>query len=482
MSFPNASNVLISGGTFIHTQPPATVSSCTYHERLHGLSAYLRLALALLSSKIATGASHNSAERFDPPKCHPNTREAIFQTILNWLDDSVKSPQIMWVYGSAGVGKSAIAQSIAEMCFHTGKLLGSFFFARGVPNRHTETLFIPTLAYQIMQYLPETRASVLDAVERDPQLFSLSLADQMEKLIIGPLNEIIHNDHDGQGLRSRTATLVVVDGLDECSHPQAQRLILDVLSSVVVKAPIPISVMVLCRPEQHIRETFHNDPLKSLTVSINLDNISDDTDIDIKTFLLSEFRTIKHNHPAKEHFPPIWPSENEMNQLLMRSQGHFIYASTIIKYVGSRRHSPITRLSHLLKQSIPKSDNPFASLDSLYRQILLGVEDFDTASKIIVTLVLGSSSLLPPTATSIESLHSFQPGTVKIALCDLHSIVYVPETPDENLRMYHASFSDFIFEEARSGRFYLDKGAAHIMLATSVLKLSISSRFSFFDS
>ncbi|PPQ84421.1 hypothetical protein CVT25_011248 [Psilocybe cyanescens] len=460
MSFSNANNIVISGGTFINTHETGSVGSSS---------------LALLSSKIASGAFHNSAERFDPPKCHPNTREAILQTIMNWLDDPAKLAQVMWIYGSAGVGKSAIAQSIAEMCFNSGKLVGSFFFGRGAPNRHTETLFISTLAYQLMQSLPQIRTSVLKTIEQDPQLFSLSLEDQMQKLIIGPLNSTVQDEDGGIDLRSRTATLIVIDGLDECDHSKAQRYVLDVLSASIKRIEIPVSILICCRPEQIIREAFNEEPLMSFTTRINLDNISDDTDVDIKTFLLSEFQSLKCNHPAKDHFPPIWPSVNEMTELILRSSGHFIYASTVIKYIGSRRHSPITRLSYILQQSIPATDTPFAALDALYQQILMGVDDLDSAFKIIATLLLENSSILPPTATSIELLHSFQPGMVKIALCDLHSIVHVPEGPEESLWMYHASFSDFLFDGERSGRFSLDGAATHAMLASAVLKLSTSS-------
>lgn len=34
---------------------------------------------------VALGALHNSGERFDPPKCHPNTRTSILQNIMEWI-------------------------------------------------------------------------------------------------------------------------------------------------------------------------------------------------------------------------------------------------------------------------------------------------------------------------------------------------------------------------------------------------------------
>ncbi|KAF8810751.1 hypothetical protein BYT27DRAFT_7091137, partial [Phlegmacium glaucopus] len=41
---------------------------------------------------VSSGAFHDSGERFDPPKCHPNAQVAVIQDILDWLDD-LESPE-----------------------------------------------------------------------------------------------------------------------------------------------------------------------------------------------------------------------------------------------------------------------------------------------------------------------------------------------------------------------------------------------------
>ena len=82
---------------------------------------------------------------------------------------------IMWVYGPAGAGKSAIAQTIAEMCEEEMILLASFFFSRNDPSRSKVKLPIATIAHQITLNLPDTREAILEAVEHDPLIFSKSL-------------------------------------------------------------------------------------------------------------------------------------------------------------------------------------------------------------------------------------------------------------------------------------------------------------------
>ncbi|PPQ95017.1 hypothetical protein CVT25_000480 [Psilocybe cyanescens] len=62
-----------------------------------------------LQEYVAHGAFHDSGERFNPPKCHPNTRVAIIRWITDWiseLEERTRHALIMWLYGAAGAGKS----------------------------------------------------------------------------------------------------------------------------------------------------------------------------------------------------------------------------------------------------------------------------------------------------------------------------------------------------------------------------------------
>ncbi len=90
---------------------------------------FLYEALKKLLEHIAPGAFHDSAERRDPPKCHPHTREAVNRDILEWAQNPYNLRLLMWIYGPAGAGKSAIMQTIAERCAELGILAGSFFFS-----------------------------------------------------------------------------------------------------------------------------------------------------------------------------------------------------------------------------------------------------------------------------------------------------------------------------------------------------------------
>ena len=226
----------------------------------------------VLHQHIAPGAFHNSDERYDPPKCHPHTRRAVLKKIMDWVKDPNKVALFLWLYGPAGAGKSAIAQTIAELLEKAGLLAAAFFFSRNAAGRNDKTLLVPTLIYQLVKSIPEICAYVLEALEQDPALFSYSIEAQIQALIVEPLNAAANKETLAPILFSRPR-LIILDGLDECCTTSAQTQILDALSTAAKHLHIPLLFLIASRPEQDIRQSF-NDPngLGSLSFSIALDD------------------------------------------------------------------------------------------------------------------------------------------------------------------------------------------------------------------
>jgi cytidylate kinase len=78
----------------------------------------------------------------------------------------------MWLYGPAGAGKSAIAQSIAALCQQANLLAASFFFSRTAGGRNDESRLIPTLVmvYQLCLSMPAIQKYVANTIEQDPKV------------------------------------------------------------------------------------------------------------------------------------------------------------------------------------------------------------------------------------------------------------------------------------------------------------------------
>jgi hypothetical protein len=427
------------------------------------------IVMELLHQHIAPGALHNSDERYDPPKCHPHTRRAVLKKIMDWVKDPNKVALFLWLYGAAGAGKSAIAQTIAELLEEAGLLAAAFFFSRNAAGRNDKTRLVATLVYQLVKSIPEIHAHVLEAVEQDPALFSYSIDAQIRALIVKPLNAAANEEALAPILLSRPR-LIILDGLDECSTTSAQTQILNALSTATKHLQIPLFFLIASRAEQDIRHPFNDqNGLGSLSFSIALDNTHRPED-DIRVLLQSTFDEIKRNHPSRAHLPASWPSLEDTQRLVKKSSGQFILASTVAKYVNSHRHWPPDRLNIVFGKSKPGQETPFAELDGLYHLILSSVADAEKLQDVLMFLVLRPFShggvSLKQTTTSIEKFLFYRPGEIDMILTDLHSIIYVPPPGNEisELRFFHASLPDFLLDQSRSIDLFLDQGTAYAKL------------------
>ncbi|KAJ7769700.1 hypothetical protein DFH07DRAFT_768964 [Mycena maculata] len=139
----------IHGGTFvgghIHTRGEAV--------RLHILRA------------TAGNAFHDSAERYPHPRCHPETQGKLLDDLYEWSSKDDPSMRVLWLYGLAGSGKAAVAQSFCQRLQDEGRLGGSFFFKRGHPSRRNATKLFPTIAYQLSLLLPEFNHYISERAE-----------------------------------------------------------------------------------------------------------------------------------------------------------------------------------------------------------------------------------------------------------------------------------------------------------------------------
>jgi len=191
----------------------------------------------ILRPATATAPFHNSYERFDPPKCHPNTRLAVLTKIMGWIKREDLDAFIMWMYGPAGAGNSAIARTIAEMCDEEILLLASFFLSKNDPSRSTVKPLVATIVYQIILNLADTQDAILGAIERDPLIFSKSLAVQVKSLIAVPLQQLAEAGFFNE---STSRPLVVIDGVDECSDDKVQQNIVGVLANAQRQHHLPL--------------------------------------------------------------------------------------------------------------------------------------------------------------------------------------------------------------------------------------------------
>ncbi|KAJ7131063.1 hypothetical protein C8R44DRAFT_699026 [Mycena epipterygia] len=151
---------------------PETITNHTYNSvggdmTQFSVTSYGESGIDILYRYVVMEALHDSGERFPEPACHPGTRTDILDQLRSWSLDTNPESMLLWLHGSAGMGKSAIAQMFAGECDKEGRLGASFFFRRGHPRRGTWHGLITTIAYQLAKSVLEFLLPLQQVIETD---------------------------------------------------------------------------------------------------------------------------------------------------------------------------------------------------------------------------------------------------------------------------------------------------------------------------
>ncbi|KAF9058214.1 hypothetical protein BJ165DRAFT_116629 [Panaeolus papilionaceus] len=433
----------------------------------------MRSAIQILYEHSSPGAAFNSKDRYDPPKCHPNTRTGFLNTTRNWTRNGPS--QILWLYGSAGAGKSAIAQTLAMELRAGSNLAASFFFSRTAhlnSHRGHEGRFITTIAYQLTEIVPGLQRFVEHVIATRPSVFDLTLTEQVVALIIEPLRELQLDTASHEGTPCVLPRVLVIDGLDECNEEAGQIQVLEALATLISHQEVfPCSVFLASRPELVIRSWItkkqSENPQFLRSISL-LDHC--DSDHDIEVFMNDETAEIKQSHPLKYLIPAGWPSPEFIKEIIRRASGQFVYASTIIKYIKDLRGDPTERLDAILKHTLPSDDRPYADLDALYLHILRQTKHPKLVHQILafrVTTNTFRGQMLGVDSRGYLRILLSLPHSVHTLLIDLQSIMNCDEDGmqlmghDDEATTYpavfhHASLLEFLLDPHRSEEFYIN--------------------------
>ena len=190
----NSSNVIVHGSTFNSVQGDFHIHNGDSESGVHDFRSeeypcqWPNEGLHYLKLGVSLGAIHDSAERSPAPNCHPDTRKAVRQIILDWILAESSISHFFWLYGPAGAGKTSILQAIAEFLRSpTGSgqnFGGSFFFSRGKHGRDQGHFLFSTIAYQLALNVPGLRQHINRIMELDPTLHTKSMGVQLQTLIV----------------------------------------------------------------------------------------------------------------------------------------------------------------------------------------------------------------------------------------------------------------------------------------------------------
>ncbi|KAJ7772488.1 hypothetical protein B0H16DRAFT_1363985, partial [Mycena metata] len=354
----------------------------------------------ILHRSVALEALYDSADSFPQPKCHPETRTEMLDKLYEWLTGDNTVQPICWLHGPAGAGKSAIMQTLSRQLQDSRRLGGAFFFKRHHPTRGNAKALFTTLAYQLALNNRDLRPLVSESVERDPSIVGRAMEVQFHQLIVESCRPF-----------DSAPEVLLLDGLDECQDATIQRQILWLIGSAARQFPTKFRFLIASRPEPHICDVFNNPSFNGLINSTNIEQSFGD----VRTYLEDEFARIRHEHShTMKQVQTPWPSPQCLEDLVAKSSGYFVYASTVVKFIDDQYSRPTERLETIQNMGSTQSEVPFEALDQLYIQILSVVPvRYRSQLPDILQCVICSFDLAP---FQIDLLLGLQPGDTRLIL------------------------------------------------------------------
>ncbi|KAF9642556.1 hypothetical protein BDM02DRAFT_3235751 [Thelephora ganbajun] len=419
-------------------------------------------ATVLNGFPCAKGAEYRHGDR---KGCMKGTRGAILDSIEVWARDFDKPP-VYWLNGLAGTGKSTIAQTTAERILADGQLGASFFCSRDFEDRSNLKLIFPTIAVQLARSYADFRSIFVPLVQSDPEIAHELPYNQMDKLVVRPLKE------------SNVSTVIVIDALDECKDEEPTSAILSVLGQFVSKIP-KVKFIVTGRPEPRIREGFRLPLLAEATDVFVLHDVNPSlVNNDVRLFLRRSFLDLARRRRGLNG----WPPEKQLDLLLERAAGLFVYAVATTKFIDHKHNNPKEQLERILQSPMSSVHEgktrfrPDTTLDSLYMSILqeaFGGDDLADDSKVrsVLGAVILAANPFPP--STIAALLGIDREGVSLRLSSVHSLLVLQEDIDHPVRPFHKSFPDFIVDPTRctDKRFHVSPPTHHRELLAGCLEL-----------
>ncbi|KAJ3552746.1 hypothetical protein NP233_g12805 [Leucocoprinus birnbaumii] len=435
--------------------------------RQDGEAKEASLVLERLAAHGMPGAMLDAKEREFAPRCNEDTRLTLRGEIMRWGLASAKAQGLLWLSGPAAVGKSAVAQTVAEE-LKAQDLLGAVYFFSKPNSRSDPDTVIPTIVYQLALVLPEYRRLVTRRLIEDPIILDRTRRSQFEELISGPCTF----------LSSGKRLVIILDGLDECASREAQCEFVKLISNHVrtYGGGLRLSWMICSRPEPDLKVAFSTEGCQAVCIHKQLDIDNSEAQRDARRILKKGFAEIREQYP--DQVGQNWPNDYDTQVLADRASGHLGFVSFLLRFIGDTYYANpsgqldicVRFLKHINSQ---QKLNPLHALDLLCSRILsdIPLDKLPTARRILgISIFYGSTSL---TAVLQANFLEIDRPSFYSSLQRLHSVLLVPPVPEaaeKSIHIYHASFSDYLKDPSRSQGFALDEGSVHLDVAVQGLR------------
>ncbi|KZP27163.1 hypothetical protein FIBSPDRAFT_886754 [Athelia psychrophila] len=318
-------------------------SLTTLHDQFNtGVVVHIAVVCFRIQTDVATLAENQALDRLgssgvdlgDFPCCLPGTRRDVVDEILGWASNPSHGDgdNVLWLYGPAGTGKSAVAATVATHFSEMGRLGAFVGFDQASPEQSRPSTAVKSLARQLAEYDGRLRTSITQTINDGPKASVLraSLSDKFDRLIVKPLASIPTLPGEGP-------IVVVIDGLYQYEQPGGWASLLDLLVRGTKSLPSNLRFIITSRTVNGILDAVTGTALHPRIKSYELRSSSQPDIFDYFTFRMEQIR--RKNTDLQQD----WPRRAAIVELTARACGFFAWAVDASNFVDA--YCPPERLN-----------------------------------------------------------------------------------------------------------------------------------------
>ncbi|KAG8703362.1 hypothetical protein FRC08_002914 [Ceratobasidium sp. 394] len=397
-----------------------------------------------LGQSHAAWYSSAESKKLYRDECTPDTRVEALERFRVWRDGE-KTEKIYWLNGMAGTGKTTLSYTLCKQLEHEQRLAANFFCSRQLPDCKKAHRILPTIACQLADFSYPFRYALSSILRQDPNVHTRRISEQCTKLLFTPLHEVRaslpHN------------LVVVIEALDECDNSDEVDELLEMLFEYAPRFPVKFFLTSRPEPVIRVRMLGRTGPREEFELHLHeLDRAI--VGEDIKKYL--EVGLKRANISA-----------GDLQVLTERSGVLFIYAATVVRFIGDQSFTKSADRLELVLREATSSSGSERGIDALYTLILR-----QAFSRLVNTerqnmrLVLHTAICArePLAVRTMANLLQMRVESVHSALSALRSVLNVEQSSEE-ITTLHKSFPDYILDSTRSRGFSCDAKKRHAELA-----------------
>jgi hypothetical protein len=378
-----------------------------------------------------------------------DTRELILDHLVTWAttpsennspSNGFAPKNMFWLYGSPGLGKTAVANTLCHRLHKIGNLGGSFFCRRDDPVLCDPNRVLPTLLYRLGRMWSPFRDLVVQALRADPNLNPDWTGCAL----------LLQHLYSLQTL-SNTPLVLVIDALDESGDPRTRAPFLRCLSEICAHVDW-IKIVVTSRPEHDITGFFQR-----------LDIVGHDLAKDDQAHEdIRIFTRYRMNSLAKQYYlPSDWPGQSRLEQIATRSGGLFIFVETLYQFLDDP--DPELLLTQVLGGTLQGANAELHKLYSTAIETRIGRNKEHFRLLVQALVVTAAHSSLPD--KTLASLIGLEPRVISSWVDNLSSLLYRDVSENGGIRARHLSVIEFLTDPTCPLDFRVDVQEANGQLA-----------------